>query len=137
MDSARYDMVVQCGAGGQPKLDLIRTHTRLWCCCYMSRWSEPDDLCLLLSQTKYNWSLAPDEDDMDSARYDMVAQCGAGGQPKLDLIRTHTKLWCCCYLSRWSEPDDLCLLLSQTKYNGSLAPDEDDMDSARYDMVAQ
>jgi hypothetical protein len=92
---------------------------------------------LLLSQTKYNGSLALDENDMDSARYDMVVQCGAGGQPILDLILTHTKLWCCCYLSRWSEPDDLRLLICQTKYSESLAPDEDDMDSARYDMLAQ
>jgi hypothetical protein len=74
MDSARYDMMIKCGAGGQPMLDLIRTHRRLWCCSYMSRWAEPDDLCLLLSQTKYNVSLALNENDMDSARYDMVAQ---------------------------------------------------------------
>jgi hypothetical protein len=90
MDSARYDMSAECGAGGQPKLDLIRTYTRLWCFSNMCRWSEPVDLRLLLSRTKYNWSLAPDEDDMDSARYDMVAQCTAGGQLKLDLFRTHT-----------------------------------------------
>jgi hypothetical protein len=49
------------------------------------RWSEPVDLPLLLSQTKYNWSLAADEVDIDSATHDMVSQCGAGGLPKSDL----------------------------------------------------
>jgi hypothetical protein len=29
VDSARYDVVARCGAGGQPKLDLITIHTRL------------------------------------------------------------------------------------------------------------
>jgi hypothetical protein len=32
------------------------------------------DLPLLLSQTNYNWSLAPVEANVDSARVDMVAQ---------------------------------------------------------------
>ena len=43
------------------------------------RWSELVDLPLLLSQTKDSWSLAPVDTDVDSATYDMVAQCGAGG----------------------------------------------------------
>jgi hypothetical protein len=30
--------------------------------------------------------------DYDSTRYDMKAQCGAGGQPKSDLLSTHTRL---------------------------------------------
>jgi hypothetical protein len=47
---------------------------------------------LLLSQTKYIWSVAPVEADDESATYEMVAQCGAGGQPKLDRVRTHTRL---------------------------------------------
>ena len=46
----------------------------------------------VLSQTKYIWSLAAVDADVDDARYDMVAQCGAGGQPKLDLITIHTRL---------------------------------------------
>ena len=54
--------------------------------------SEPVDLRLLLSQTKYIWSLAAVDADVDDARYDMVAQCGAGDQPKLDLITIHTRL---------------------------------------------
>jgi hypothetical protein len=29
VDSARYDMVDQCVAGGQPKFDLLTTHARL------------------------------------------------------------------------------------------------------------
>jgi hypothetical protein len=102
------------------------------------RWSEPVDLPLLLSQTKYNCSLALVEDDVDSTRYDMVAQRGVGGKPKLDLLRTHTPLWCCCYVRQWSEPVDIPLLLSQnTKYNCSLALVEDNVDSATHDMVAQ
>jgi hypothetical protein len=68
------------------------TYTRLWCFSNMCRWSEPVDLRLLLSRTKYNWSLAPDEDDMDSATYDMVARCGAGGQPERDNVSTETSL---------------------------------------------
>ena len=51
----------------------------------MRRWSEPDDLPLVLSQTKYNWSLAADGEDVHSATHDMEVQCGGGGQPKLVL----------------------------------------------------
>jgi len=47
--------------------------------------SEQADVALLLSQTKYNWLLAAVEADVDGARYDMVAQCCAGGQPKLQI----------------------------------------------------
>ncbi len=36
--------------------------------------SATDDIPLLLSQPKHNWSSAADEADVDSARYDMVAQ---------------------------------------------------------------
>jgi hypothetical protein len=32
---------------------------------------------LLRSQTKYNWSLAAVNGEVESARYDMAAQCGA------------------------------------------------------------
>jgi hypothetical protein len=69
----------------------------------MRRWSEPVDLPLLLSQTKYNWSLAADDVDDDSARHEMVAECGDGSQLKLDLLSTHTRtpmfteldtIWC-------------------------------------------
>jgi hypothetical protein len=52
-------------------------------------WSEPVDLPLLLSQTKYNWSLAADEADIYSGTYDMVSQCVAGGQPKLQIGPHH------------------------------------------------
>ena len=45
------------------------------------RWSEPVDLPLLLSQTKYNWSLAAVDVIEDSATHDMVTQCVAGCQP--------------------------------------------------------
>jgi hypothetical protein len=67
VDSVRYDMVAQCGAGGQPKLYFNMTHTRLWRWCYARRNFEPVDLPLLLSQTNYNWSLAPVEAHVDSA----------------------------------------------------------------------
>ena len=93
VDSARYDMVAQCGAGGQPKSDLLSTHMRLWLWPYERRWSEPVALSVVLCQTKLNWSLAAVEADTDSATYDMEAQCGAGGQPKSDLLSTHTRLW--------------------------------------------
>jgi len=53
----------------------------IYLCCYPKQ-----------SQTKFIWSLAPVHADVDSATHDMVAQCGAGGQPKLDLLRTHTRL---------------------------------------------
>jgi hypothetical protein len=43
----------------------------------------------LISQTNYIRSLAAVEADVDSATYVMVAQCGAGGQPKLDLHNTY------------------------------------------------
>jgi hypothetical protein len=94
VDSATHDMVAQCGAGGQPKLDLLRTHTRPSCCCNMRKLSEPVDLPLLLSKTKYNWSLALDEAYVNIATHDMLAQCGAGDQPLLDLLRTNTRLSC-------------------------------------------
>jgi len=125
-------MMAQCGAGGQPKLDLICTHTRLSCRSYMRKFSEPVDLPLLVSQTKYNWSLALDEAEVDSATHDMVAQCGAGSQPLLELLRKHTRLSCCCNMRRWSEPVDLPLLVSQTKYNWSLALDAADVDSTTH-----
>jgi hypothetical protein len=54
--------------------------------------SATDDIPLLLSQPKHNWSSAADEADVDSAIYNVVAQCGAGGQLKLDLIATHSRL---------------------------------------------
>jgi hypothetical protein len=96
VDSATHDMVAQCCAeccaGGQSKLDLICTHTRMCCRCYMRRWSEPFDLHFFLSQTKYNWSLSPVDADVERATHDMVAQCGAGGQFKLDLMRRHTSV---------------------------------------------
>jgi hypothetical protein len=41
--------------------------------------SATDDIPLLLSQPKHNWSSAADEADVDSAIYNVVAQCGAGG----------------------------------------------------------
>jgi hypothetical protein len=47
------------------------------------------DLPLLLSQTNYNWSLAPVEANVVSVTHDMVAQCGAGGQPQMDLLSTY------------------------------------------------
>ena len=50
------------------------------------------DLCLLLSQATYNCSLTPVYDDVDLNKYDVAAQCGANPNPKLDLMRTHTRL---------------------------------------------
>jgi len=49
------------------------------------QWSEPVDFPLLLSHTKYIWSLAAVGAYIDSATCDMVAQCGAGGQPKFQI----------------------------------------------------
>jgi len=57
------------------------------------RLSEPVDLPLLLSQTKCNRSLAAVEANVDSATDDVVAQCVAGGQPKLDLLIIYTTLY--------------------------------------------
>jgi hypothetical protein len=51
----------------------------------MGQRSEPVDSPLVLSQTKYNWSLAAVEVNVGSTTYDMVAQCGAGDQLKSDL----------------------------------------------------
>jgi hypothetical protein len=48
--------------------------------------SESVALPLLLSQTKYNWSLAPIEADVDSATHDMVAQCCDCGQAKFQIL---------------------------------------------------
>jgi hypothetical protein len=87
VDSATHDMVAQCGTGGKPRFDLLSTHTRLWCRPDQREWCEPVDLPLLLSQTKYNWSLVPVEADVDSATLDMVAQCGLVGKPRLSGIR--------------------------------------------------
>jgi hypothetical protein len=81
VDSATHNMVVQCGAGGRPLLDLLRTHTRLSCRRYMRRWSEPVDLPLLLSCPKYNWSLALDEVDVDSGTHDMLANVVLAASP--------------------------------------------------------
>jgi hypothetical protein len=98
VDSITHDLGAQCGAGGQPaspkaKGDLMNTHTRLWYRLQARGWSEPVDLPLLLSQTKYNRSLTAIEAGVDSATHDMVVQCGAGDQPKGDLLSTHTRLW--------------------------------------------
>ncbi len=65
-----------------------QTHMRLWRWPYARRWSESVDLPLVLSQTKLNWSLAVVEEVVDSVTHNMVTQCGAGGQPKLDLIES-------------------------------------------------
>ena len=47
-------------------------------------------LCYYPKQNKkYNRSLAAAHMDIHSATHDVVAQCGAGGKPKLDLLRTH------------------------------------------------
>jgi hypothetical protein len=137
VDSVAYDMVAQCGDGGKPKFVFLRTHKRLQYRMQVRRWSEPVAFPLLLSQTKYKRSLAPDEADVDSATHDMVTQCGDGGQHKFDLLHIHTRLQYRMQVRRWSEPVDFPLLLSQTKYKRSLAPDEADVDSATHDMVAQ
>jgi hypothetical protein len=100
------------------------------------RWFESVDLPLLLSQTKYDWSQAAAEAYVDRAKYDMVAKCGVGGQSKSDLLRTNTRLHYRLQVRRWSEPVDLPLLLSQTKYNWSLASVEAHVDDARYDTNA-
>jgi hypothetical protein len=39
----------------------------------MMRWNEPLDLPFLRSQTKYDWSLAAVDVDVDSANHDVVA----------------------------------------------------------------
>jgi hypothetical protein len=102
------------------------------------RWSEPVDSPLLLFQTNCNRSLAAVEEDGDSARCDMVAQCVAAfGQPKLDLLGTHTRLYLCLYVRRWSEPVDSPLLLSKINSFWSLAAVEEDGDSVTHEMVAQ
>jgi hypothetical protein len=49
------------------------------------RWSEPVDLCLLLSQTTYYESLAPVEAHVDSGTHDVVSECGAVSQFQMDL----------------------------------------------------
>jgi hypothetical protein len=54
----------------------------------MRGWPEPVDLLLLLSQTRYNRSLAPDQAHVNNVRYYMAAQSSAGGQPKMELIRS-------------------------------------------------
>jgi hypothetical protein len=129
--SAIYDMVAQCGAGGRPKLDLLRTHhTRLQYRLWLRRWSEPLDLPFLLSQRKWNETIATVEAHGSSAIYDMVAQCGAGGRPKLDLLRTHTRLQYRLWLRRWSAPLDLPSRQSQRKCNATLAPVEAHVDRA-------
>jgi hypothetical protein len=92
VDSATYDMVTHCGADPNPRLDLVRTHTGLSLRLYGGRWSEPLDLPLLLSQTNFIWSVAAVEADVVKATHNVVAQCGAGGQPKLDLLSSHTRL---------------------------------------------
>ena len=86
VDSATYDMVAQCGAGDQPKLDLLSRHTRLLYLFQVRTCSEPLDLPFLPLQTNFIQSVAAVEADVDSATYDMVAQCVAGGQPKFNLL---------------------------------------------------
>ena len=56
------------------------------------RWFEAVDLPLLLSQTKYNRSLAADGADVDRTTHDVVTQSGAGGLPKLDIPMICTTL---------------------------------------------
>jgi outer membrane lipopolysaccharide assembly protein LptE/RlpB len=128
---------VVLAASPNSKLDLLSTHTRLWCRPYERRWSVPVDLPLLVSQTKYDTSLAAVDAELDNGTHDMVAQSGAGGIPKLDLLSTQTRLWCRPYERRWSVPVDLPLLVSQTKYNRSLEAVDAEVDSATNDMVAQ
>jgi hypothetical protein len=79
-----------CGVGPTQEDGLRRL---IYLCYYPKQRVEPVDLPLLLSQTKYKWTLAVDGADVDSATRDMVAHRGAGVQSKLDLMRTHTRLW--------------------------------------------
>ena len=55
----------------------------------MRRWSELDDLPLVLSQTKYNWSLAADGVHVDNSTDDMVVQSGGGGQLNFQIGPLH------------------------------------------------
>ena len=56
-----------------------------------AQWSEPVDLPFPLCQPILNCSLAAVEADNDSTTYHMEAQCGAGSQPKSDLLSAHTR----------------------------------------------
>jgi hypothetical protein len=76
---------VVLAASPNSKLDLLTTHTKVWCRPYEKRWSEPVDVSLPLFQTKYDRSLAAVDAELDSATNDMVAQCGAGGQSKFQI----------------------------------------------------
>jgi hypothetical protein len=137
VDIDTHDIADNNGACGRPKVDLLSTYTRLWCWPYVRRWSEPVDLPFLLSQAKYNWSLAQDDATADIDTHDMADNNGACGRPKVDLLSTYTRLWCWPYVRRWSEPVDLPFLLSQAKYNWSQAPVDATVDSDRHDMAAQ
>jgi hypothetical protein len=110
-DSTTYHMEAQCGAGSQPKSDLLSAHTRLWWWPCVRQWSEPVDFRFILCQPNLNCSLAAVEADNDSTTYHMEAQCGAGGQPKSDLLSAHTRLWWQSYTRQWSEPVDFRFLL--------------------------
>jgi hypothetical protein len=90
MYNAKHDMVVQCGAGDQPKGS---AHIRgCGIVLYARGWSVPVDLPLLLSQTKHNRSLTAVDADVYSVTHDMRVQCGAGDKPIFDLLSAHTRL---------------------------------------------
>jgi hypothetical protein len=137
MEFATYEFASRCGAGGQPKLDLIGTHMRLLRRTFERRWSEPVDLRLALMHTNYIWSLAGVHADMECATLELAAQCGGCGQPKSDLLGTHMRLLRPSHERRLSELDDLPLLLYQTNVIWSLAVVHADVYSATHDMVAQ
>jgi hypothetical protein len=58
----------------------------------MRRRSEPVDLHLLLYQTNFIRLLAVVHADMEFATHELAAHCGGCGQPKSDLLGTHTRL---------------------------------------------
>jgi hypothetical protein len=90
-----HDVVAQCGAGSKPTIGPHHNTYEVVESMHIRCWYVPLDSPLILSRTNFIWSNASAEADLDSASHDLVAQCGAGGLSKLDLISAQTTL------SRW------------------------------------
>jgi len=133
VNCATLDLVAQCaGACRTPILDLIITQTRLQRCLYSTWQLEWVGIFVLLSQTKCIWFLSPAQGNVNCAStIDLVAQCGAGGSPILDLIMTQTRLQRRLYSTWQLEWVGIFVLLSQTKYIWSLAPAQGDVYCAK------
>eukprot|EP00984_Skeletonema_dohrnii_P011096 scaffold4403_cov164-Skeletonema_dohrnii-CCMP3373.AAC.2 len=136
IDSVRYDMVLECRAGGRLRC-LIRSPTTLQRRRYDQQMLEPCQRCFYTIMANYHGSLEAVDLHIDSVRYDMVLESRAGGRLRC-LIRSPTTLQRRRYDQQMLEPFQRCFYTIMANYHhGSLEAVDRHIDSVRYDMVLE